>query len=102
MDFSQGMTILALLISAAALFRNLKGDNKGEGAVTATILTKVELVQSDIKEIKADFKAETKALRAEQSALRERITVVEQSAKSAHKRIDNLHNELSLEEQNRD
>lgn len=98
MDFSQGMTILALLISAAALFRNLKGDNKSEGAQISALLTKVELIQSDLKEIKSDFKAEVRGLRTDLESIKERVTIVEQSAKSAHKRIDGLHDEHITED----
>lgn len=98
MDFSQGMTILALLISAAALFRNLKGDNKSEGAQISALLTKVELIQSDLKEIKSDFKAEVRGLRTDLEGVKERVTIVEQSAKSAHKRIDGLHDEHITED----
>lgn len=98
MDFSQGMTVLALLISAAALFRNLKGDNKSEGAQISALLTKVELIQSDLKEIKSDFKAEVRGLRTDLEGVKERVTIVEQSTKSAHKRIDGLHDEHITED----
>lgn len=98
MDFSQGMTVLALLISAAALFRNLKGDNRSEGAQISALLTKVELIQSDLKEIKSDFKAEVRGLRTDLESIKERVTIVEQSTKSAHKRIDGLHDEHITEE----
>lgn len=90
MDFKDVTTIIALLISAIALWRNVKGDNKSEGAQISAILTKMELVQSDLKEIKADFKAEIKGLRADIEILKERMVTVEQSVKSAHHRIDAL------------
>lgn len=97
-DFSGITTILALLISAIALWRNIKGDTKGEGAQVSEILVKMELVQSDLKEIKADFKAEIRTLKGDVEALKERMIVVEQSCKSAHKRIDNLHGEHQTED----
>jgi len=98
LDFSVFTTILALLISAIALWRNIKGDTKGEGAQVSEILVKMELVQSDLKEIKADFKAEIRTLKGDVEALKERMIVVEQSCKSAHKRIDNLHGEHQTED----
>jgi septal ring factor EnvC (AmiA/AmiB activator) len=87
------LPVLALLISAAALWRNIKGDSKNDGAQISEILVKMELVQSDLKEIKADFKAEIKGLKADFENMKDRITVVEQSLKSAHKRIDEMHEE---------
>ena len=90
--------ILALLISAAALWRNVKGDSKNDGAQISEVLVKMELVQSDLKEIKADFKAEIKGVKTDMDNLKSRVTIVEQSAKSAHKRIDELHHEHVAEE----
>ncbi|SHN59608.1 hypothetical protein SAMN02745247_02075 [Butyrivibrio hungatei DSM 14810] len=92
-EFKDAITVIALLISAIALWRNLKSDTKNDGAQTSEILVKMEIMQSDIKEIKADFKAEVKGLRSEVENLKERIIKVEQSASSAHKRIDGLHGE---------
>ena len=47
--FEQAMSILAILISAAALWRNVKGDSKSDGAKISEVLVKMELVQSDLK-----------------------------------------------------
>lgn len=92
------LPVLALLISAAALWRNIKGDSKNDGAQISEILVKMELVQSDLKEIKADFKSEIKGLKADMESLKDRVTIVEQSTKSAHKRIDGLHHEHIAED----
>lgn len=92
------LPVLALLISATALWRNIKGDSKNDGAQISEILVKMELVQSDLKEIKADFKSEIKGLKADMESLKDRVTIVEQSTKSAHKRIDGLHHEHIAED----
>lgn len=97
-DFNTATTVISLLIASVALLRNLKGDTKNEGAQVSEILVKMELVQSDLKEIKADFKAEIRTLKADLESIKERMVVVEQSAKSAHKRIDGLHGEHQSEE----
>lgn len=97
-DIKDIATIISLLIAAAALFRNIKGDTKNDGAQISEILVKMELVQSDLKEIKADFKAEIRTLKSDLESIKERMVVVEQSAKSAHKRIDGLHGEHQSEE----
>ena len=97
-DIKDIATIISLLIAAAALFRNIKGDTKNDGAQISEILVKMELVQSDLKEIKADFKAEIRTLKSDLESIKERMVVVEQSVKSAHKRIDGLHGEHQSEE----
>jgi low affinity Fe/Cu permease len=97
-DFNTATTVISLLIASVALLRNLKGDTKNEGAQVSEILVKMELVQSDLKEIKADFKAEIRTLKSDLESIKERMVVVEQSTKSAHKRIDGLHGEHQSEE----
>lgn len=97
-DLKDATTIASLLIAAIALWRNVKGDQKGEGAQTQAVLTKMELIQSDLKEIKAEFKTELKDLRDNFNDIKERLIKVEQKASSAHKRIDELHEEHFSEE----
>ena len=97
-DLKDATTIASLLIAAVALWRNVKGDQKGEGAQTQAVLTKMELIQSDLKEIKAEFKTELKDLRDNFNDMKERLIKVEQKASSAHKRIDELHEEHFSEE----
>lgn len=97
-DLKDAATIASLLIAAIALWRNVKGDQKGEGAQTQAVLTKMELIQSDLKEIKAEFKTELKDLRDNFNDMKERLIKVEQKASSAHKRIDELHEEHFSEE----
>ena len=97
-DLKDAATVLSLLIAALALWRNVKGDQKGEGAQIQAILTKMELMQSDLKEIKADFKAELKGLKTDFDQMKERLIRVEQKASSVHKRIDELHEERFSEE----
>ncbi len=91
MDFKDIATLFSLIFAALALWRNLKADNKSDGAQISEILVKIEIMQSDLKEIKADVKSEIKAVRADLENLKERIIAVEQSSKSAHKRLDEIH-----------
>ena len=91
MDFKDVATLFSLIFAALALWRNLKADNKNDGAQISEILVKIEIMQSDLKEIKADVKSEIKAVRAELENLKERLIAVEQSSKSAHKRLDEIH-----------
>lgn len=91
MDFKDIATLFSLIFAALALWRNLKADNKSDGAQISEILVKIEIMQSDLKEIKADVKSEIKAVRADLEGLKERLIAVEQSSKSAHKRLDEIH-----------
>ena len=91
MDFKDVATLFSLIFAALALWRNLKADNKSDGAQISEILVKIEIMQSDLKEIKADVKSEIKAVRADLETLKERLIAVEQSSKSAHKRLDEIH-----------
>ena len=91
MDYKDVATWFSLIFAAIALWRNLKADNKSDGAQISEILVKIEIMQSDLKEIKADVKSEIKAVRAELENLKERLIAVEQSSKSAHKRLDEIH-----------
>ncbi len=88
MDFKDIATLFSLLFAALALWRNLKADTKGDGAQISEILVKMEIMGSDLKEIKSDFKAEVKAIKTDLETLKDRVLVAEQSTKSAHKRLD--------------
>lgn len=81
-------TICSLLIAAVALWRNIKGDTKKDGAVISEILFKLDLTYKELNEFKTEFKSEVKSMTCDLEKLKERVTVVEQSVKSAHKRID--------------
>lgn len=85
--------VVSLIIALLALLRNMRGDSKAEGAKVSEILVKMVLVQDDLKEIKAEFKAELRTIKEDVGELKERLVIVEQSCKSAHKRIDMMHNE---------
>ncbi len=80
----------SIIIAAIALGRNLRQDTKNDEGRISEILVKIEIMQSDLKEIKADFKTEIKGLRSDIETLKEKIIKVEASASSAHKRIDGL------------
>lgn len=92
-DYSQIMTFLSFLIAAVALFRNLKGDTKSEAGTLTEIIVKLETINENIKEVKND----NKEMRLDINDIKERLTIVEQSVKSAHKRIDEIHDEHEAE-----
>ena len=90
-EFKDLITVISFLIAGYALFRNLKGDAKGDQAARTTVIVKLETINDNIK----DLKNEMKDLKSDIEAIKERVTIVEQSTKSAHKRIDGLKNEHS-------
>ncbi len=92
------VTLISLAFAGITLWIKVKGDTKSDGAQISEILVKMELMQSDLKEIKSDFKTEVRSLKTEFEDIKERLIKVEQSAKSAHKRIDSLHDEHQSEE----
>lgn len=88
-EITQYLSIISCLIAAVALFRNLKGDTKADANEMTTVIVKLETINENVKEVKADIKD----VKNDMERMKERIVIVEQSVKSAHKRIDGLHEE---------
>lgn len=101
MSIEISLLISAISLSSAIYFnawnknRNQKKDAEDEkkeeraeakesAANTTAIMVKLEMMSSDIKEIKAD----NKDLRAEMNVFRERLVATEASLKSLHKRLN--------------
>lgn len=92
-ELTQILPVLSLLVAAFALYRNLKGDTKQDAGQMMEVIVKLETINENVKEVKADMKD----VKFDVDKMKERLIVVEQSAKSAHKRIDQLHNESEAE-----
>ena len=89
------VTLYALIALMSALigyfgFRLVK-DKKTEkdATVLATVIEKLDNIIKNVENIRLDLKAEEKA----RGELAERLTRVEESAKQAHKRINDLKKE---------
>lgn len=92
------MTVeVALLISGVSLAfalyqgitnmkRNRTQDDKQDASQLTTVIVKLENIGEGVNEIKSDMKG----VKEDVVELRERIVAVEQSAKSAHHRVDLL------------
>jgi septal ring factor EnvC (AmiA/AmiB activator) len=93
-EITQLVSVLSFLVAAFALARNLKLDTKSDQTELTTVIVKLENINDNIKEVKVDMKD----IISDMDKVKERLTAVEASAKSAHKRIDNLHNEHQTEE----
>lgn len=90
MDKTTVIYLLAALIGALISylgFRFIKDQrNKEEVATLATIGAQLERISIDVREIKHDIKAQERV----NSELFQRLVKVEESAKQAHKRINEL------------
>ena len=92
-DLSQMLPVLSIAIAAFALYRNLKGDTKQDAGQMMEVIVKLETINENVKEVKADMKD----VKSDVERMKERLITVEQSAKAAHKRIDTLHHESEAE-----
>lgn len=79
-------TILGFILSLARFSRNRDKDVIAEAKREATINVKLDNISTGVQSLHTDIKTEQKA-RAE---LAERVTRVEESARQAHKRIDDI------------
>lgn len=79
-------TFIGFIITIATYSRNRDKDVRSGAAEQATINAKLDVINGGVESLRVDFKLEQK----ERAALSERVTRVEESAKQAHKRIDEL------------
>ena len=86
-------TIVSLVVGAVGivfglvtLFRNKKQDDKAEGQTSGVMISDIGYIKAGVDEIKAEQKEQRKT----NEELITRLTRVEESAKQAHKRIDEL------------
>lgn len=100
------MTIeIALVISALSLIfavysgvtsmkRSAKSDDKKEATDLTTVIVKLENISNGISEIKNEMGN----IKIDMKDLRDRLIIVEQSSKQAHKRIDTLESRVNANE----
>lgn len=82
-------TFIGFIITIATFARNRDKDVRSGAAEQAIINTKLDTINGGVESLRVDFKVEQK----ERAVLSERVTRVEESARSAHKRIDEMANE---------
>jgi peptidoglycan hydrolase CwlO-like protein len=78
--------IVSVYFNITSASRAARNENKQDASCLTTVIVKLENIGSDVKEIKTDMSN----LKTEIKSITERLVVVEQSTKSAHKRIDEL------------
>lgn len=66
--------------------RNNATDNKKQATEMTTVIVKLETISNGITEIKSDIRN----IKSDVQELRDRLIIVEQSTKSAHRRLDGI------------
>lgn len=79
-------TLCAIYFGYKAFARNRKKDDTDEGRASGTMLSDIGYIKSGVDDIKAEQKEQRKT----NIEVVARITAVEESAKQAHKRIDEI------------
>ena len=69
--------------------KDIAHDAEERTATNTMLMTKLDNISEDVRDIKRDYKETHK----EVQMLRDRVTCVEQSLKSYHKRLDHYENE---------
>lgn len=82
-------TACAIIFGYLAFSRNRKHDDTEHGKESGTLLSDIGYIKSGVDDIKAEQKEQRKT----NMEVVSRLTAVEESAKQAHKRIDELKRE---------
>lgn len=91
MDINTGVLIalIGCIVGLAGWLRNHDSDQEKETSNMTTVIVKLENIRVGISDLKSDLKRTAEDLKG----IDRRLTIVEQSAKQAHKRIDELKGE---------
>jgi len=88
-EFFKILAIVGLILTVISFYAGRKTASRQEGVQDGTILTELGYLKSSMDDIKRRLDRQDDRDRDYVS----RLTCVEESAKSAHKRIDQLHRE---------
>lgn len=88
-------TIFAFLLSLAAFLRSWKKESQGDGAQNAVMLTDIGYIKSGNDNIKGQLEKLDEKQERQYIEVMTRLTAVEQSAKQAHHRIDEIRRETT-------
>lgn len=82
-------SVIGAIIGIAGFVRLSKKDTQDETSSFTRVETKLDYIGKDVSDIKSDFRTHATKI----SDIEQRVTRVEESAKSAHHRIDGLERE---------
>lgn len=91
MDINTGVLIalIGCIVGLAGWLRNHDSDNERETSNMTTVIVKLENIRGSISDLKLDLKRTAEDLQS----IDRRLTVVEESTKQAHKRINEIKGE---------
>lgn len=91
MDINTGVLIalIGCIVGLAGWLRNHDSDNAKETSNMTTVIVKLENIRVGISDLKSDLKRTAEDLKG----IDRRLTVVEESVKQAHKRINEIKGE---------
>lgn len=91
MDFNTGalIALIGCIVGLAGWLRNHDTDNEKETSNMTTVIVKLENIRVSISDLKLDLKRTAEDLQS----IDRRLTVVEESTKQAHKRINEIKGE---------
>jgi len=80
------LSCIMAIIAIITLARNTKKDNEKEAEQRASMASDMKYIRSSVDEIRID----NKTIQKDVGDLKIKVTEIEQSTKSAHKRLDDL------------
>ena len=91
MDVNTGVLIalIGCIVGLAGWLRNHDSDNEKETSNMTTVIVKLENIRGSISDLKLDLKRTAEDIQS----IDRRLTVVEESTKQAHKRINEIKGE---------
>ena len=84
------VAVVSVFIAIITILYNYSKDGKGDTKDFTRVETKIDYIGGDIKDIRDDVKA----VSVRQEDMSERLVKVEESAKSAHHRLDGLEEKI--------
>lgn len=79
-------TVIGAILGILSMFNFMKKDIKEEATCDTEMKSMLQYIGKDVKDIKYDIRTHETRM----GIIEERVTRVEESAKSAHKRIDGI------------
>ena len=91
MDINSGVLIalIGCIVGLAGWLRNHDSDNEKETSNMTTVIVKLENIRGSISDLKLDLKRTAEDLQS----IDRRLTIVEESTKQAHNRINEIKGE---------
>lgn len=81
-----GLSCVMAIIALITLMRNGKKETTDEAVQQASMTADIKYIRGSVDEIKV----ENRVMRTDMSNLKVKLTEIEQSVKSAHKRLDDM------------